>query len=137
MGKNNNHMLIPEKEAFEEIIDNISLFERKDLKIGEFSGIEGYSYHPEIDIFIDDLNKMGFIQKFDWQNWIEELDRFSENPELLKKADAETIIKILTTIVRGERFFAGILYKNIENGFILKILYRLKDILETINESYN
>ena len=130
MTKNSNQIFIPDRQAFEEIIDNISLFERKDLKIGEFTGIEGYSYHPEIDIFTTDLYNMGFIQEFDWQNWIEKLNKFSENPELLKQADAKIIIKVFTTIVRGERFFAGILYKTIESGFILKVLYRIKELLE-------
>ena len=131
MAKNSNQIFIPNRQAFEEIIDNISLFEREDLEIGECTGIEGYNYHPEINTFITDLYNMEFIQQFDWQEWIDELNKFTKNPELLKQADAKTIIKIFTTIVRGERFFAGILYNTIKDGFILKVLYRIKELLET------
>lgn len=78
--------------------------------------------------FYEDLYKEGFVTQFRWADWISEAGEYSANDEKLSKADLMDIRRLLTTIVRQERFCEGLLEETIESGFILKILKRLKEI---------
>lgn len=81
--------------------------------------------------FYDDLYKEGFVTKFRWMDWIE-AEEYSASDEKLSKADLKDIRRLLTTIVRQDRFCEGLLEEVIENGLMLKILKRLKEIREEI-----
>lgn len=82
--------------------------------------------------FYEDLYKEGFVTKFRWMDWIAEAGEYSANDEKLSKADLMDIRRLLTIIVRQDRFCEGLLEEVIESGFVLKILKRLKEIREEI-----
>jgi len=67
-------------------------------------------------------------QQFDWGEWQESSQQYIESPEKVESADTETIQKLLTTHVRANRFCEGYLASMFENGHILDILRRLREI---------
>jgi hypothetical protein len=71
------------------------------------------------------------ILDFDWPAW-------DEGREFIMKKDftnldIETYCKLLTAIVRSDRFNEGYLAENFENGNVLNILKNLKKVVEQIN----
>ena len=68
--------------------------------------------------------------KFDWGEWQDVAEEYVDSPEKIKSADVVTVQKLLTTHVRKDRFCDGHLASMFENGHIVALLRRLKDIRE-------
>ena len=85
-------------------------------------------YSEEVIRFIEILYEEGFIIQFDWRKWQGKVKQLCLETEALKKANLETIQKLLTSYIRGERFCEGLLARVLEDGYITAILHRLKDI---------
>lgn len=81
----------------------------------------------------EDLYKEGFVTKFKWADWIYEAGEYSADDEKLSKADLKDIRRLLTIIIRQDRFCEGLLEEAIESGFMLKIFRRLKEIREEMD----
>jgi len=82
-------------------------------------------YRKEVNEFITILHEEEFTTPFDWGNWQDQADF---EPHVLKKANLETLQKLLTIHIRKERFCDGHLATVLENGHIIAILRRLKEI---------
>jgi len=63
-----------------------------------------HEYSGEVWEFIKTLYACNFIQPFDWGLWQDEAAKYIDYPDLLDSADLETVIKLLTTHVRKDRF---------------------------------
>lgn len=70
----------------------------------------------------------GWIKPFDWGEWQETARAHVEDPAKVESADAETIQKLFTTHVRKERFCEGHLAAMFENGHIVGLLRRLREL---------
>jgi hypothetical protein len=69
---------------------------------------------------------------FHWTEWQETAREYVASPERIESADAETIQRLFTTHIRKERFCEGHLAAMFENGHILAMLRRLRDIRRTV-----
>ena len=69
--------------------------------------------------------------KVDWVEWQDVAEEYVDSPEKIKSADVVTIQKLFTTHVRKDRFCEGHLASMFENGHIVELLRRLKEIRET------
>ena len=69
--------------------------------------------------------------KFDWGEWQDVAGEYVDWPEKIQSADVETVQKLFTTHVRKDRFCEGLLAAMFENGHIVALLRRLKEIRET------
>lgn len=98
----------------------------------EMSLIDPYIYTKETSNFINDLYHENFIQPFDWAEFQKNNRKFFENPDMLQEANIITLKKILTTIIRGDRFNSGFLAHYIDNNYLLNIIIRLNEIYEEI-----
>lgn len=58
------------------------------------------------------------VLPFDWaeSRWMRQMRRYSEDPGQLKRARLQTIRKVLTTLVRAERFCEGSLARTFQQG---------------------
>lgn len=83
--------------------------------------------------FIAALSANGFILDFDWSSFAEQAKRIVADEGLLRRADLETICKILTTHVRADRFCDGVLAELHERGYLARILNRLVMIRTEMN----
>lgn len=137
---NGENFVIPTRENIEAILKFLPYFSNPDNKFYEIVGgekVDGvitmpfYNYIGETSRFHHSLYNEKFVQGFDWVEWQDKAIKIYENPELLTDADILTIVKYFTLIVRKERFYEGFIASMIDDGFILKLLLRLKEIYES------
>jgi hypothetical protein len=86
------------------------------------------AYSEVFLVFVKALYDHGWAVPFDWPGWQEEVERLVESPEGVTDADAATIRRLLTLHVRKDRFCEGHLAEMLENGHILALLRRLREI---------
>jgi len=88
--------------------------------------------------FLKELSDTGFMVVFDWSSWIAESEIYKDLErdveEHILHADLETLRKLVTSYVRGNRFTEGLLVRVIENGKITQILQRLQMLREEMRE---
>jgi hypothetical protein len=78
------------------------------------------------------LRELGWVQPFDWPAWKQtpEACQLRDDPEALASADAEQLSRLLTVLVRQERFADGTLLDAFESGLITRILKRAQGLLD-------
>ena len=64
---------------------------------------------------------------FDWSEWLQVFanQRYGENPQNIASAPLADCISLITTIVRNDRFFDGIVRQCASDGTIDALLQRL------------
>ena len=116
------------------ILAFLDAIERMDFKFGEWPVASEtpvtphFKYGDPLEAFVRALYGEGWIEQFDWEKWQENAAQYVDSPDLLASADAETIRKLLTTHIRKDRFCEGHLAAMFENGHIVALLRRLKEI---------
>jgi hypothetical protein len=120
-------------KQFDAILPFLDAFERMGFKCGEWpdaseSLIPHFTGSDPVEAFVQTLNDNGWIEDFDWGGWQDTAAQYVDSPERLASADPETIRRLLTMHVRKNRFCEGHLACMFENGYIVALLRRLKDI---------
>ena len=118
------------------ILPFLDAFESMVIKGGESSiasSVTAYEGSDPIEAFVVALYGDGWIEQFDWEKWQETAAQYIASPDLLASVDAETIRKLLTTHVRKDQVSEGHLAAMFENGHILALLRRLKEIRSETN----
>jgi hypothetical protein len=119
--------------SIQALVDFLPLLESADFSPGELKTPEGqlpyFAYSKQVDAFISALYKHGWILGSDWSAWQEQAEAYVRDPDSLKNASAETLRKLLTTHARKDRFCDGHLAVMFQNGHLVAVLRRLKDIL--------
>jgi hypothetical protein len=122
------------QDDIDAVLAFIPLLTAPDFKFGEWQTPEGqfpqYIFNEESNRFINALGKLTFA--FDWPAWKDEAIVLIENHDALKRADLLTLRKLITTHLRAERFNEGHLAAQFENGHLLGILERLKEVREQV-----
>lgn len=102
---------------------------------GDEKNKKGYTQMPywiESDIVNearDYFYKNGLMVNFDWPAWDEGREFFkNEDPEKYDKLDKEWVCKLLTAVVRNDRFFDGAWVGLFESGDAQKLFRRLLEI---------
>ncbi len=117
---------------FDAPLQFLPVFEAPDFRFAEWRTGEGSFPRrfltPDALAFIRTLEDHGWIEPFDWQSWQEEAREYIRDHELTACADAATIAKLLTTHVGAERLCEGHLSDMFENGHLLVILRRLREL---------
>ena len=85
-----------------------------------------YNYSSIAIKFIDIVYELNLIINFNWMEWNEGIKIMNERTEGFDDLDSVTLCKLITTIVRADRFNEGLLITNFNNGTIFKILEALK-----------
>jgi len=85
------------------------------------------------------LSDTGFLMVFNWHEWLDRNEGFKDlNKDIqeeIKYADLETLRKLMTSYVRGDRFNEGLLERMVTDGKLHCILQRLREIKEQLEES--
>jgi hypothetical protein len=79
----------------------------------------------DVDQLIDIAYGLGLVAPFDWQAWYSP-DRFPAGHGLAAASVADAV-RLITAIVRGDRFSGGVLVEQIGDGSILAAVNRLWD----------
>jgi hypothetical protein len=74
----------------------------------------------------------GWVHPFDWMAWLQtpEGQRLREVPAGVQEATAEDLSRLLTAIVRSERFSEGSIAGAFESGLLLAIARRARELAE-------
>ena len=88
-----------------------------------------FEFSEPVSEFQKALYENGWVTtSFDWTEWQETAKEYVDSPGRLESADAETIQRLFTTHVRKERFCEGHLAAMFENGHVVALLRRLREI---------
>lgn len=124
-------------EELDRLLPFLNVLQDPNQPLSAASG--GYRFETEVvRNFLQELSGTGFMMVFDWSSWIagneiyREIDRDIEDH--IRYADLETLRKLVTSYVRGDRYTEGVLIRVIENGKITQILKRLKMLREEMQE---
>lgn len=79
-----------------------------------------------VDDFFHLSHEIGIVPEFNWVDWTEGREIIKDRKTDYSKLDTETLCKLLTVIIRTDRFNEGFLVSCFENGIILKILHSFK-----------
>jgi len=81
---------------------------------------------PVVSEFRELAHKLLIIKNFDWQSW-EEGRKILTNPSFdFNTVDLETKRRLITLLVRSDRFNEGTLISAFESGVILRILKAMR-----------
>lgn len=129
---------LPGNEAIRALLVHRPTFDRPEAELWTQVGgdrlpdgsitVPDASYAPEVLAFVRDLYDLGFVVPFDWPNW-EEGSRLFNAPEGIARASLEDCVKLLTAIVRHDRFVWGEAF-GLDRGIFRLILQRLQILIE-------
>lgn len=126
------------REDWQPLIDLIPEFEQtKDFgKEGEFGlteeGIKILPYWEPAEVvskFSELCYKLGIVLEFDWPIWDEGRELVNGDLSKIDILDLMTLCKLITAIIRSDRFCDGALINSFENGCMPTILRRLRDLV--------
>ncbi len=110
-----------------------------DMDLGHWAGgasaREGYPQVPWfqtsnlISQWEQALYERNIITSYGEDGWFDRMHAFSAEPDSLASADLLTIRKVLTTIVRGERFCDGHIQGMFSNGVAQAAMARLSKLI--------
>jgi hypothetical protein len=91
-----------------------------------------FEYSEAADAFRADVGAHGWIVVFDWMTWLSSPDgrRYLEDPRFVAQAPVDDLAKLLTAIIRGDRFSEGELAGAYESGMLLAIVRRAGELAE-------
>ena len=118
------------------ILPFLEQFEAAGFSIGTWHNEPGvmpwFSFNEAVLEFLEILYANAWVTpKVDWGEWQHVAAEYVDSPEKIQSADVETVQKLFTTHVRKDRFWEGHLASMFENGHIVALLRRLKEIRET------
>lgn len=89
-----------------------------------------YSFSAEANAFIHDAYGGGCIIPFDWSTWIATPHgrALAADPHAIDGAPPGDLLRLLTTLVRSDRFSEGSLAQAFESGVLTAIIRRARDL---------
>lgn len=117
-----------------------SIFTSGDFSVGEPAGGEPdehgviqmpYVAYSQATIrFVEEMYEVGWVFSFDWPRWSASPDgkRLLSGPEAIASASAVDLARVITTIVRADRFSDGALADAFERGMLTAIARRAGEL---------
>jgi hypothetical protein len=87
-----------------------------------------FAYRGEVESFIRDLYGQRFLLTFEWPEWSADAREYLRCPQRARSADLSALRKLLTALVRGDRFVDGLLAQAFESGLVVAVLERLSEL---------
>ena len=80
--------------------------------------------------FVSEMYALGFVHDFDWMQWLATPDgrNLAGHPEAVATASADDLGRLLTAIIRSERFGDGQIEGALESGLLLAIARRAQEL---------
>ena len=110
-------------------IEKTEMFGKNIVMEHQTDGILHFPFFETSDIvtrFLAIVYELDIIQVFDWMAWQEGENILDNRQQDYNSLDSITLCKLLTTIVRSDRFSEGYISFCFETGVISKILQALK-----------
>jgi hypothetical protein len=84
-----------------------------------------WQYTEKISELVKMTYDMNILVPFDWREWKEGQQMINDPEKDFGQLDAVALCKLLTLVVRAERFYEGYLNNCLQNGSVLKIVTAL------------
>lgn len=130
-----NHLLTFERKNWDRLFRLLPEIEKATV-FGELKGgselndgsiqMPFWSRSKIADDFLVVFHSINLSVIFDWASWKEGKNILNQKDVDLNKLDTLTLCKLLTTIVRADRFNDGYLISCFENGIVPKIIKAIK-----------
>ena len=123
-------------EQLKAIAKFLPIFDGKNFKFGEWTRAEGelahFCFSEAAQEFIQMAYDAGWMHHFSWMDWqdTKEALQLRDEPGFLAQADVEQLAKLLTTLIRKDRFVEGELASAYEFGLLTRIIRRAAAILK-------
>lgn len=123
-------------EPLEVLASWVAVLESPDLEFGHWVTSEPdadgviqmpwYDYSPEARRFCMEVASAGWVRDFDWMAWsaTPRARLLIGDPTAVQTADAEDLSRLITTIIRGDRFREGAIADSFESGLLTAIAKR-------------
>jgi hypothetical protein len=130
------------RERLQLLARHLEAFEAPDFSFGEWerpvTDAEGvislgwYRFSPGAEAFLADVRGGGWIEVFGWQAWLAtpEGHALANDRAALAAASADDLRRLLTAIVRSDRFTEGSVAGAYESGLLTAIVRRAKELSE-------
>ena len=82
-------------------------------------------YHPAVDELVAALGAANAVTVFDWMHW-DGVGRYQEAMDV-QGAPLADVVRLVTAIVRGERFSDGTIAAALDDGRLLAAAQRVLD----------
>ena len=119
------------KDRLDALAEFLPIFETPDFEFGHFVDSPGtfgyYSFSDVASRFIDVCYAMKWVDlSFDWVAWkaSPEALQLRDDPAVLESATPDQLQKLLTVLIRQDRFVEGALAAEFESGLLVRILRR-------------
>ena len=91
-----------------------------------------FEYSVDVDRFLREIAGAGWVQPFDWPAWAasEAGRRLQTDPAAIGDATPDDLIRLVTTIVRSDRFHEGAIASAFDRGVYLRIAHRAEDLVQ-------
>ncbi len=101
---------------------------------GDIIVLGGYVHEDQTIQFSHMAYAYGWIRTLDWSTWhnTPHGKALTEDREALATANEDDLAAILTTCLRADRFSDGALVAVFENGLILRVVTRARELLEAL-----
>lgn len=93
----------------------------EELENGSFT-FPYWSSSEIVDKVFNSIHELGIVPTFDWTNWADGKSILNDHDFNYSNLDTITLCKLLTTIVRADRFNDGFLVSCFENGIVPSII---------------
>ena len=89
-----------------------------------------YEFSAAAEAFLADVRAGGWVTPFDWMTWLgtPEGQSLARAPAAVARATPEDLGKLLTSLVRGERFGDGTLANAFDAGILTAIARRAREL---------
>jgi hypothetical protein len=84
-----------------------------------------WRYTEKISQLVKMTYELNIVVPFDWREWKEGQAMINDPQQDYAQLDGVTLCKLITLIVRAERFYEGYLNNCLKNGSVLKIVTAL------------
>ena len=116
-------------------LDNLAAFlpafADPEFSVGSPGGPTYFDYSEAVNRFVDVAYEDGWVSpEVDWPSWkeTEEARRLRDVPTAIPEATAEQLQKLLTTVIRQDRFVTGALAGAFESGLLTAIVRRAEQL---------
>jgi hypothetical protein len=98
----------------------------------EFS-FDPFTYDPEVHRFIKTVYETGFLFSFEWVAWKDEAARLVHTDGAISVCTLDDLRRLITIIIRQDRFVSGMVAQAIDEGWFRMILDRLATLRTDIS----
>jgi hypothetical protein len=97
-------------------------------KPGAYLEFPHWTYTSKINEFHRKVYDMDIVVGYDWLEWKDGQAMLKDQDQDYTELDGVTLCKLITMIVRAERFYEGFMNNCFTNGSVLKIVTRLNQL---------